>query len=176
MADRGWTVAWQGIESASEPAASGLRDRRRHRRRHEPCRVRARDRGRKRDVDLQACYLTGRAEEWIKLDLDYPDWVKPPMRPTPATTTGRTGMTATTLLRRPRLPNQAHNYSFRVGAWKFIAFNSMAAGDPDPGQAYHGIRRPLHPRSLAPHALAQSGHSPWTLSNTQWPMRASTDT
>ncbi|MEA2133434.1 MAG: hypothetical protein QOC68_1343 [Solirubrobacteraceae bacterium] len=87
-------------------------------------------------VYLGDCYLAGRAEEWAKLDRDYPAWVKPLMRPTPGNhdwphrAEGYDPYFASL-----GLPNDAHHYSFRVGAWKFIAFNSMAAGDPDPGQA-----------------------------------------
>jgi hypothetical protein len=86
-------------------------------------------------VYLGDCYLEGTAAEWEKLDLDYPAWVKPLMRPTPGNhdwpnrAEGYDQYFASL-----GLPNDAHHYSFRVGAWKFIAFNSMAAGDPDPGQ------------------------------------------
>jgi hypothetical protein len=87
-------------------------------------------------VYLGDCYLEGLAHEWAKLDEDYPDWVKPLLRPTPGNhdwpnrDEGYDPYFASL-----GLPNQAHNYSFRVGAWKFICFNSMAEGSPNPGQA-----------------------------------------
>lgn len=87
-------------------------------------------------VYLGDCYLEGRAAEWAKLDRDYPDWVKPLLRPTPGNhdwPNRAEGYDA--YFAYLGLPNDAHNYSFRVGRWKFIAFNSMAAGDPDPGRA-----------------------------------------
>ena len=87
-------------------------------------------------VYLGDCYLEGTAAEWEKLDTDYPDWVKPLLRPTPGNHDWPNHDTGyDPYFAYLGLPNAAHNYSFRVGGWKFIAFNSMADGDPEPGQA-----------------------------------------
>jgi hypothetical protein len=84
---------------------------------------------------LGDCYLDGRAEEWAKLDRDYPAWIKPLLRPTPGNHDWpQRAEGYDPYFAYLGLPNQAHHYSFRVGGWKFIALNSMAAGDPDPGQ------------------------------------------
>jgi hypothetical protein len=87
-------------------------------------------------VYLGDCYLDGLPEDWAKLDQDYPAWIKPLLRPTPGNHDWPNHARGyDPYFDYLGLPNQAHNYSFRVGAWKFIGFNSMAAGDPDPGQA-----------------------------------------
>jgi hypothetical protein len=86
-------------------------------------------------VYLGDCYEAGQAREWAKLDADYPAWVKPLMRPTPGNHDWPNRATGyDPYFAFLGLPNAAHHYSFLVGPWKFIAFNSMAAGDPDPGQ------------------------------------------
>src|SRR3954452_21626422 len=85
-------------------------------------------------VYLGDCYLEGRAEEWEKLDHDYPAWVKPLLRPTPGNHDWpRHAEGYDPFFAYLGLPNGAHHYSFRVGSWKFIAFSSMAEGDADPG-------------------------------------------
>jgi Calcineurin-like phosphoesterase len=85
-------------------------------------------------VYLGDCYQVGTREEWTKLDTNYPDWVKPLLRPTPGNHDwGNHATGYDPYFAYLGLPNNAHNYTFTIGVWKFIAFNSMAAGDPDPG-------------------------------------------